>query len=372
MPNKKSNRRNFIKTTAAAAAVAVGGSAIESLAEEGKDMTGITGVAKDKVNVTHEWAPLQEVVCGIPYFKIPTKLPKAVYGYAPTEGIKFLEQHAGKTLEEADPEIFKRTKQQMDATVAILEERGIKVHRPKPVDESELAYLDNIFPASAIQYFPRDPMVVIGNHFIETELLFPPRRRERFGVRRALADRLADSNAEVVSMPPAKPLPEAEDGSFGPGPFIEGGDVFVLGKDIYVGVSGNASNSAGVQWLSQYLGSDYRVHEVKLKKKFLHLDCCLATPREGLAIICKEAFVGGLPDFLKDWQLIELPYHEAKEMLGCNGLILDSKTIIIHTDLPKLGEALRDAGQEVIETPFDAVYQMAGAFRCWHHPLVRA
>jgi N-dimethylarginine dimethylaminohydrolase len=167
------------------------------------------------------------------------------------------------------------------------------------------------------------------------------------------------------------PMPEQKDGSWGPGPFIEGGDVFLIGRDIYVGVSGNASNSAGVQWLAQHLGSDYRVHEIKLTKKFLHLDCCLATPREGLAIICKEAFVDGLPDFLKDWQLIELPYVEAKEMLGCNGLVLDSKTIIIHTDLPHLGKTLRDAGQEVIETPFDAVYQYAGAFRCWHHPLVR-
>jgi N-dimethylarginine dimethylaminohydrolase len=172
-------------------------------------------------------------------------------------------------------------------------------------------------------------------------------------------------------MPPEAPTPEAKDGRWGPGPFIEGGDTFLIGRDIYVGVSGNASNSAGVRWLQQYLGDDYRVHEVKLTKKFLHLDCCLATPREGLAIICKEAFVDGVPSFMKDWQLIELPYVEAKEMLGCNGLILDDKTIMIHTDLPHLSKALRKAGQEVIETPFDAVYQFAGAFRCWHHPLVR-
>ena len=167
------------------------------------------------------------------------------------------------------------------------------------------------------------------------------------------------------------PNAEAEDGSYGPGPFLEGGDVFLLGRDIYVGVSGNASNTAGVQWLQRYLGDEYRVHEVKLTKKFLHLDCCLATPREGLAIICKEAFVGGILAFLNDWELIELPYVEAKEKLGCNGLVLDEKTIMIHTDLPLLGKALRKAGQEVIETPFDAVYDYAGAFRCWHHPLVR-
>ena len=324
-----------------------------------------------KVEVHHEWGTLKEVVCGIPYFTIPAKLPKNVYNYAPTEGIKFFEATPGKSLEEADPDLYKKACSQMDAAVEILEERGITVHRPEPCNREEQEYLAGIFPACVIQFYPRDPMVVIGNRFIETGLFFPFRRRERFGVRRALADRLADSNAQVVSMPPEVPVPEGEDGSWGPGPFVEGGDTFLIGRDIYVGVSGNASNSAGVHWLQQYLGDDYRVHEVKLTKKFLHLDCCLATPREGLAIICREAFVDGVPEFMKNWELIELPYREAKEMLGCNGLVLDEKTIMIHTDLPHLSKALKEAGQDVIETPFDAVYRFAGAFRCWHHPLVR-
>jgi N-dimethylarginine dimethylaminohydrolase len=364
--HKYEDRREFIKTAAAASAVALTAGISKVQGAEGK-----TGEKNNMVQVHHEWGTLKEVVCGIPNFRIPTRLPEAIYNYAPTEGIRFMEANLGKSLREADPETYKKVARQMDATVSIMESRGVKVHRLEAVTDDENAYLSGIFSPSVIQFFPRDPMLVIGNHVIETELFLPARRRERFGVRRAIAKRLADSNAQYVSMPPAVPVPEQKDGKWGPGPFIEGGDVFLIGKDIYVGVSGNASNSAGVQWLSQHLGSEYRVHEIKLTKKFLHLDCCLATPREGLAIICREAFADGLPDFLKDWQLIELPYIEAKEMLGCNGLVLDNKSIIIHTDLPHLGKALRDAGQEVIETPFDAVYQYAGAFRCWHHPLIR-
>lgn len=326
---------------------------------------------KQKVMVHHEWGTLKEVVVGIPYFRIPKTLPKAVYNYAPTEGIKFFEANRGKTVKEADPELYQNMTKQMDAAIKILKSRGIKVHRPKQLNEVEEAYLDKIFPASSIQVFPRDPMLVIGNKFIETELFMPLRRRERFGIRRAILDRLYKSNAVVASMPPAVPTPEQNDGSWGPGPFIEGGDVFLLGRDIYVGVSGNASNSAGVRWLQNYLGPKYRVHEIELTKKFLHLDCCLCTPRPGLAIICKEAFVNGVPDFLKDWKLIEVSYEDAKEKLACNGLVLDEKTIIITTGLPDVAKGLREAGQEVIETPFDAVYPFAGAFRCWHHPLVR-
>lgn len=326
---------------------------------------------RDAIMVHHEWGTLKEVVCGIPYLKIPKALPKCIYNYAPTDGIKFMEANLGKSLAEADPQGYRSMVKQMDAAISILEGRGIKVHRPKPVDDVQMAYLENIFPASVVQIFPRDPMLVIGHRYIETELFLPVRRRERFGIRAAIAGRLAESNAQVVSMPPAVPSPEDANGGWGPGPFIEGGDVFLLGRDIYVGVSGNASNSAGVAWLQQYLGGKYRVQQIALTKKFLHLDCCLATPRPGLAIVCREAFVDGLPGFLKDWTLIDVPFEDAKEKLGCNGLVLDQKTIMIANGLDYLAKGLRDAGQEVIETPFDAIYQFAGAFRCWHHPLVR-
>ena len=63
------------------------------------------------VQVNHEWGTLKEVVCGIPYLKIPKKLPKCVYNYAPTEGIKFFEANLGKTLEEADSATFKAAEQ---------------------------------------------------------------------------------------------------------------------------------------------------------------------------------------------------------------------------------------------------------------------
>jgi N-dimethylarginine dimethylaminohydrolase len=52
-------------------------------------------------------------------------------------------------------------------------------------------------------------------------------------------------------------------------------------------------------------------------------------------------------------------------------LALDEKTILIAEELPHLAEALTKAGQTVITTPFSAVYKLGGAFRCWHHPLIR-
>ena len=58
-------------------------------------------------------------------------------------------------------------------------------------------------------------MIVIGNKFIEAELYFPLRRREVFGYRPVVADRLAASNAQLVSMPVAVPDPEDDKGRWG-------------------------------------------------------------------------------------------------------------------------------------------------------------
>ncbi|MGI9622981.1 MAG: hypothetical protein ACR2PK_09110, partial [Acidimicrobiales bacterium] len=125
------------------------------------------------IGVNHEWGTLREAVCGIPFLKIPTKLPKAIYDYAPAEGIAFFEANLGKTLEEADPATYERVRQQMDDVVAILESRGVTVHRAEPLNDAELGYLDNLFPSSGVQFFTRDPVVVIGDRFIELQPFLP-------------------------------------------------------------------------------------------------------------------------------------------------------------------------------------------------------
>jgi N-dimethylarginine dimethylaminohydrolase len=45
-----------------------------------------------------------------------------------------------------------------------------------------------------------------------------------------------------------------------PGPYREGGDVLLDGEDIYVGISGKASDRNGAAWLAGFFGPGYRVH----------------------------------------------------------------------------------------------------------------
>ncbi|MDX8399842.1 MAG: hypothetical protein R8K20_06295 [Gallionellaceae bacterium] len=48
-----------------------------------------------------------------------------------------------------------------------------------------------------IQLFPRDPMLVIGNHLIETEPFSTICRREKFGIRRALFKRVTSDRGAI-------------------------------------------------------------------------------------------------------------------------------------------------------------------------------
>ncbi|TWT81286.1 Inosamine-phosphate amidinotransferase 1 [Planctomycetes bacterium CA13] len=359
-------RRDFMKT-AAAAASAVALTGVTSTAH-GADQK--KGTKSKMIQVNHEWGALKEVVVGVPNLRLPSKLAEAPKQFLPDTSIEFIEKHAGKLVKDCAPDLFSQFVEQVNGIIQILEDRGIIVHQVKkhlPSEEAFLAELND----TVMQTYPRDPMLVIGNKFIETAMYEPNRRKERFAIRRTIGDRLANSNARIVSMPEPEPFPADENGKYGPGPFLEGGDVMLVGRDIYVGNTGNASNKAGMRWLQNCLGNKYRVHEVPLSSHFLHLDCVLALVRPGLAVICKEAFIKGIPDFLKDWKLIDVSAEDAEQKLGCNGLVLDENTMIVGDDMPELAESLSAEGTEVLTARIDGIYWQGGGFRCWHHPLVR-
>ncbi|MGI9643459.1 MAG: dimethylarginine dimethylaminohydrolase family protein [Acidimicrobiia bacterium] len=321
------------------------------------------------IEVNHEWGTLREVVVGRAYMYMPKVRPPYLDSFLSEDAREMYDKMDGKTLEDVYPELHARQVEQIDHVIGVLEERGAIVHQVQPLLPHEHEYLTNQVDSYQSLNYMRDGMIVIGNHFIETNMFDPGRRRDRFAIRRTVGARLLASNAEIVSMPEAPVVGPEED--FGPGPFPEGGDTFVLGDDILVGNTGNASNSAGIEWLARYLGDEYRVQEVRLDNRFVHLDCVLSTLRPGLAMIVEEAFPDGLPGVIADWELIPVSPEDAEVHLATNALVLDDQTVMMPDDLPHINDAIREAGHGVVEVPFDAINWQGGSFRCWHHPLVR-
>jgi N-dimethylarginine dimethylaminohydrolase len=118
---------------------------------------------------------------------------------------QFLKDSQGKPLREVDPDLYERSVNQLDDLVVLLESKGVVVHRPKPLTPDEEEFLA-VYKAGIQQCFTRDPILVIGNNVIETWMREFERRRERFGMRRTIQERLFDGNANWVSMPQAAPV----------------------------------------------------------------------------------------------------------------------------------------------------------------------
>jgi glycine amidinotransferase len=154
------------------------------------------------------------------------------------------------------------------------------------------------------------------------------------------------------------------------GPFLEGGDTLLNGREIYVGISGCASDLAGVDWLQALLGDKYRVLAVAMKSNVLHLDCVLALIKPGLLVYCPEKLIDGLPMSLRDWDKVTVSVDEANR-LATNSLVLEEGRVIIDADNPRVIDELRQRKIDVIPLAFDGPIAIGGGLRSAHHPLVR-
>jgi glycine amidinotransferase len=322
------------------------------------------------IGVFNEWGKLREVLVGDSSRCV---FPRWSPDWGRYHGFKtMLHGLEGVSLQQAMPERAKGMMEQTEALASVLEEHGVVVHRPRPLTDIEIA----ASPVGLINQFVRDAQIVIGKHVIETNLRMMFRCKEHLAYEQFFRTRLSeDPGARHVRMPDTTPILSGEtDDDFlnDPRPFVEGGDTFVLGKDILVGFSSLASSPAGAAWLQRYLEPEgYRVHLVPLTPEWLHLDCMFAVIREGLCM----CFMGGLkegrlPAPIKDWEVIEATAEEAHS-LGCNTLCLEPGVVVIGAEHKRLIREIEKRGVQVVAVPFDKPSELGGAIRCSTHPLFR-
>jgi len=279
------------------------------------------------------------------------------------------EANPGRSLEEVDREWFDNWKAQIEGTVAFLEKSGIKVHRGAAISDANRNFPDGDNWGSPTGWH-RDGFVTIGNNVIEVAPRSMFHRRQRFATRHVLVQTM-ERGARYFAQPDCGADQSVDASGWG---YLEGGDVFVLGKQILVGNSGHCSNPEGARWLQHMLGDEYTVTTVDIDPTyFQHLDCVLCTPREGVAIACTEAFPNGLPDYIKDWDIIDVTAKYCNDALGTNHLVINDRTVIVPAEAEHdfIEKELKNRNFEVIRLPYGYVYQCGGSFRCAHQPLIR-
>ncbi len=266
------------------------------------------------------------------------------------------------------PERHAATVEQMEGVAATYERFGVKVHRLRPYRPEETQYLGHL-QAGWSQLYPADPVFVVGKHFMEISIRRAYRRKEVFPLRDIVLPMIeADPEAHYVAMPPSAPwTPSGE----GPGPFLEGGDILVHGQDIIVGHGELCSNPAGVAWLKRYIERwGYRVHPMEIRGPILHALGVMCLLREGLLMAYLPALKDGLPEPVKDWEVIELTEAEMNAHATV-GVSLDDQHYMIDPRFNRVMDEMGRRGVEPVPTPCDAIGFWGGAIRCITLPLRR-
>ena len=310
----------------------------------------------------HEWDELKEVVVGRwvkNSFNTPTvnKTMKESFPYITEAAWDYMKEAENQTLSNVYPQDDQRYYDEQENLVNTLQSLGVTVRRP---DEIEFGV------TATTQCYSRDPIITIGNKLIITNMNFEGRRQETANYRRIALELARNYDGEVVSMPPLKPGYPEENA------YLEGGDVFVNGNEIYVGVSGNASNDKGIEWLQNDLGSAYTVHKIPLHNNVLHLDCAMMLINETQGIVCKEDFIdfNALPESLQNREWVEVKPEEA-QIMATNGIVINKSTIIMTDAFPNVAQEVRAMGIEVHEIPFKKANYFGGGLRCSYQPIYR-
>jgi glycine amidinotransferase len=326
-------------------------------------------MTKFNVGVWNEWDRLTEVIVGDMTHDV---LPFWSPDWGRYEGCKeYSEIGGGKTHLSAFPERTKATITQTNQLADLLQSHGILVHRPPRLLTSEEKQLPPI--GHWLQY-PRDPHIVIGKNIIETNTRVTARNKEHLVWSSIWEEKaLNDLEVKYVRMPGVSPfLSELNNEDFLQDPrlFLEGGDTFILGDDILVGCSSLASSPSGIRWLQNFLGDRWRIYTVKIKPKWIHLDCIFSVIREGLALICLEALDQNLPHPIKDWKIIEVSVNESHSM-GTNTLCIEPGVVLIGDEHKRLITEIEKNNATAIPISFDQASEWGGGIRCSTHPVNR-
>ena len=358
-------RRDFARITGAAAtAAAVGLScqANENIVSNHKPLT--------KVNCFSEDGELKEVIFGtMEGFRLPAYHP--IYDFAGPKIVDVLKRGGGKMFSEAEPEWNKKATDSIERVVDFLKGRGIVVHRPRENTKDELA---NFAVSGTLNHniYNRDSLVSIGNTLVEATFKTPERLRNKYAVR-YLSMALMKAGNRFISMPQAlDTYNHNEDES----PIVEGGDVEIGDGNIYIGNSGEASNSLGVEWFKTAF-PDWNVHEIKISTKRFphqHLDCVMVTFSTWGCILSDDIVGGykGLPEALQKKKWIELTLEEASDKLA-NFIAINPEEVVMPLEAERLRKEVESLRPriKVHAFPYYDVGKIGGSLRCNTCPIYR-
>lgn len=319
-----------------------------------------------KVYVEHEWDTLDTVVLGSPKMLTVPSIHKSILGYGYiVKNEAQMKKDAGKPIQQVNPALYSGILKQSDEIARELKGKNVNVQRlnPEVLDAAELQYMKYVQQGNNF-LFPKNSFVVIGNNVIECATRAPMNDKNRFIVRRILKPLTKeDPSIRYVAAPiPSPSFPEKS-------LYIEGNDILVDGKNVYVGHSGRGTSSTGVRWLQSVLGPNYKVYSIDING-FVNLDDVLTLIRPKLAVRVPSAITSEMPKPLANWEFIDVNPEDAKQYAS-SIIVVGPNRVLVDERFENLITELRNKEVDVTSVPFDDVVEMGGGLADFYVPLKR-
>ena len=331
-----------------------------------------------KVWSCNEWDQLEEVIVGNPLrARYPTADLSTRLAEFPSLSLEDIPQGS------FPQQIIEETEEDLNGFVEILEGQGVRVKRPETWPHEEEFSTINWKSQGYYNYCPRDIMLVIGDHIIETPNVIRSRAQESHSYRSLMMEYLK-SGAKWYSAPKpmlldslfdvdmSKPTPRNDE------PAFDAANILRLGEDLIYLVSGTG-NEMGGQWLQSILGDKFRIHFLKDVYYGSHIDSTFVALRPGL-MLCNPARLNDetLPEILKQWDVIYSPPMESagqfdadylsksigSKWIDMNLFSINPNLVVVDKDQSALIKLLEKQGLDVIPLKLRHSKMLGGGFHC--------
>ena len=151
----------------------------------------------------------------------------------------------------------------------------------------------------------------------------------------------------------------------GPGPFLEGGDVLVYGRHVFVGNSGRASTALGVEWLRKLIAPQAIQSKWCGSNRIFFIWTAPWGSCARACSWCTKRDSHGIPQVLEDWTRIPVTMEEAMT-LGTNGLPISPEVYVTDPAFRRIGDAVQKHGVTVEYVEFDNLPQFRRSLPLQH------
>lgn len=346
--------------------------------------------AGSPVSAFDEWSRLEEVIVGrVSGSVIPDEPASMLQATIPEKYVPYFLANAGKPF---PAEQIAAAERQLDHFVQVLTDEGVRVRRPDvPGDTFAKPIRGETWETKGGMYaaMPRDNLLVVGDRIIEAPMSWRSRQNEGIPYAGLLGE-YRDGGARWIQAPRPKltdalytPNWTADDHEFRSviteaEPTFDAADFMRFGRDI-VGQLSHVTNKAGVRWLRETLGPEYRVHIIQFADAHpMHIDATIMPLKPGLMLVNPERVPKALAErmkrsLFKGWDLVEVPrpvmpddhvLYMTSKWINMNVVSIDEERVLVEAEDGPMTKFFKDLGLKPIAVPFRHFNTFGGSFHC--------